>query len=351
MKRLAPTVATINLLVLIGLVGFAVLATPGVSAQSRPAAPPQTPTNDIGQALEIAPPVIPLTANPGQLVKSEISLRNISSGNLLVKGQVNDFIAAGEDGTPKILFEEDTSENPHSIKSWISPFQSMIIAPRQIKKLPVTIQVPANASPGGYYGVVRFTATPPELKDTGVSLSASLGSLVLLRVNGKVAEKMSIAEFAATKDGRGGTLFEAAPLDFTIRLKNEGNIHEQPAGQAEITDMFGKKLATLSINQPPRNVLPGSIRKFNHPLDKSVIGDKMLFGRYTANLKVSYGTNKETVSSSLTFWVIPYKLIIGIILAILVGFFTFRILITRYNRSIIQKAQGGSGKSKKKSRK
>lgn len=306
--------------------------------------------NGGGQALEIAPPLITLSANPGQTVKAEISLRNVSNSNLLVNGEINDFQAAGEDGTPKIIFDNDAAaeDNPHSLKKWTSPPASVTTTPRQIKKIPLTIKVPANASPGGYYGVVRFTGTPPELEGTGVSLSASVGSLVLLTVNGQAKQQMAVTEFSATKNGKAGTLFEATPVDFVLRMKNEGNILERPTGQAEITDMFGKKIAVLNFNQPPRYVLPGSVRKFEAALDKSVIGNKMLFGRYNAKLKMAYGTTGRTVESSLTFWVIPYKLIIGIVLALIVGFFTFRILIRRYNQSIINKAQGGGKKKKRK---
>jgi len=337
----------------LGILALAVLLSgPQASAQTKvaqtkaPQAAPAKPggtaagsQENSGQALEIAPPVMTLTADPGQTLKTELNLRNISSSNLLVKSQINDFVAAGEDGTPKIILEESNEENPYSMKKWVAPIPNQVIVPRQIKKLPITIKVPASASPGGYYGVVRFTAAPPELKDTGVSLSASLGSLVLLTVKGKVKESVSLVEFKVSKDKKAGTLFQSTPLDFTVRLKNNGNIHEQPVGGATITDMFGKKVALVNFNQPPRNVLPGSIRKFDGPLDSAVIGNKKLFGKYTANLNMIYGADKQVITSQMTFWVIPYK-IIGIIIALLIGgFFILRFLIIRYNRSVIKRAQ------------
>lgn len=308
----------------------------------------QAPANTApGQALEIAPPLLTVSANPGETVKREISLRNISGSSLLVKGQVNDFVAAGEDGTPKIIFEDDLENpNPRSIKKWIAPLATLTTTPRQIKKLPLTIHVPKNASPGGYYGVVRFTATPPDLEDTGVSLSASVGSLVLLTVNGQTKESMSIAEFSVNNGAKAATLFEHTPLNFVLRMKNEGNVHDQPRGQAGITDMFGNRIAVINFNQPPRNILPGDIRKFTSPLDSSVIGNKMLFGKYTADLKMTYGTNKQVVTSTLTFWVIPYRLMAIAITALIIGFFVLRFAIKRYNQSIINKAQGGSSKKK-----
>lgn len=294
-----------------------------------------------GQALEIAPPVITLSADPGQTLTTQISLRDISSGPLIVTGQINDFVAAGEDGTPKILLDDDeeAEQNPYSLRNWVNPLSELLLQPQEIQNLPVTINVPADAAPGGYYGVVRFTATPPELEGTGVSLSASLGSLLLVTVKGDAKVGMKIEEFAVTKNDKAGSVFQSTPITFTQRLKNTGNIHLQPAGQVTVTDMFGKKIAAVNINLPPGNVLPQSIRKFSQPLDSSVLGNKKLFGRYTADLKVIYGVDKQEVTSSMTFWVIPYQLIGGIILALIIGFFGLRFAIKRYNNHIISKAR------------
>jgi hypothetical protein len=306
------------------------------------AEPQPTPeaTPGAGQALEIAPPVINLKANPGQSITTQISIRGVSNEPLLVTGQVNDFTAAGEDGTPKILLEDDEA-NPYSLRSWINPLPELLLEPKKVENMTITINVPANAAPGGYYGVVRFTGTPPELKDTGVSLSASLGSLLFIRVNGNAKEGLDVEEFSANQGGGAGWLFESTPINFLERLKNTGNTHLQPAGQITITDMFGQKVATVNVNLPPRNILPQSTRKFEQPLDSTVIGNKMLFGRYTADLRLTYGDKQQVVTSSLTFWVIPWRLI-AIAIAVLVGgFFLLRFLIRRYNQRIINRSQGG----------
>ena len=346
MKMNASTIAR-PLCLLALAIGMTLPAVP-VAAQNRAPAPAPAPAptnNAAGQALEIAPPVINLTADPGQTLRTQISLRNVSRDKLLVKSQINDFTAAGEDGTPKIILDEDKAEpSPFSMKAWINPLAELTLDPQRIRQLPVTIKVPANASPGGYYSVVRFTATAPEMKETGVSLSASLGSLILVRVNGAATEKLEIAEFFVSenaKDAESKSVFQSAPVKFTQRIRNTGNIHEQPSGQVAITDMFGKKVAAVNVNLPPRNILPASIRKFEQPLDKSVIGDKRLFGKYTAELTLTYGANKQTVTETVTFWVIPY-VAIGIIIAVLiVGFFVLRIVIKNYNKRIISKAYGG----------
>ncbi len=308
------------------------------TATKPQAAPAPNPANN-GQALEIAPPVIYLNADPGQIINTQILIRDISSGNLLVTGQVNDFVASGQDGTPKVLLDNDTSSNPYGLKTWVAGLPKLLLIPREIKSLPVTIRVPANASPGGHYGVIRFTATAPSLEGSGVSLSASLGSLILLTVSGKTNHKLSTESLTINSNGKTGTLFQSGPLNFVEVIKNEGNVHEQPSGQVIINDMFGKKIAAVNVNVPPGNVLPGSSRKFTQPLDKTVIGNRRLFGRYTAQMKLTYGTDKQSLNSTLTFWVIPYRLIGGVILALIALFFIIRFALKRYNRYILKQGQ------------
>jgi hypothetical protein len=292
-----------------------------------------------GQALEIGPPILNLSANPGQTIKANLSLRDISGGDLIVSNQINDFVAGGEDGTPKIILDT-TVTSPYSIREWITPLPQLVLKSHEIRLIPVTISVPKNASPGGYYGVVRFTGTPPDVKGSGVSLSASLGALILLKVNGVAKESLTIEQFFANDGGNPGSLFEAAPIKFVTRLTNSGNIHEEPAGLVTITDMFNNTVATLPVNQPPHDILPGSIRRFEDSvLDSSNIGNKILFGLYHAKLDITYGADKKTATTEIRFWVIPYKAILGIVLGLVLLFFGFRYFIRRYNRLIIERAK------------
>jgi hypothetical protein len=326
-KHLAKIISALSLVVLLSGI-----ASPAVFAAT-------TTTSGTGQALEIAPPLIYLNVSPGQTVSTQVLIRDVSDTELVVTGQVNDFIASGEDGTPKVILNNDTSD-PFSLKSWVVPPASLDLVPKQIKTLNVTINVPADASPGGHYGVIRFTGNAPTLNgSSGVSLSASLGALMLLTVSGKITDSLTVQQFSVTHNGKAGTLFQSGPLGFAEVLKNTGNVHEQPVGSVTITDMFGKKLATLTVNTPPGNVLPASARKFSESLDKSVIGNKRLFGHYTAKLSVTYGSSKKVLTSSLGFWVIPFKLVGAVIAILVAAFFGLRYALRRYNRRVLEQAQ------------
>lgn len=319
-----------------------VMALTGLLAIPASAATPTSPNQNVGQALEIAPPVLNLRADPGETIRANINLRDVSTSPLVVRNQINDFVAAGEDGTPRLLIDENgnAESSPYSLKDWIQPLPEFTLQPREVNDLPVTIRVPANAAPGGYYAVVRFTATPPGLDGNGVSLSASLGTLILLRINGDAKEDVKIEEFAATKSGSKNWLFESAPIAFLTRIKNNGSSHEQPTGQIAIKDMFGNAVANVNVNLSRNNILPGSIRKFEPALDKSVIGDRFLFGRYTADLKLSYGTNGQTTTASTSFWVIPWRLFGFVILLIIILVVVARIALKRYTERVVANSRG-----------
>lgn len=324
-------------------VGLAAIAI--ALSQSLPAG--AAPTQATGQALEIGPPVLSLSGDPGATLKADLKLRNVSSSSMVITSEINDFTAnkSSESGDPKIVLDS-TEPNPYSMISWVKPLSQLTLKSRQMVTVPVSITIPKNAAPGGYYAAVRFTGRPADLSSTGVSLSASIASLVLMKVNGAAKESMSVEEFSVRQDSLTGGIFESTPIQFTERLKNSGNLHEQPTGYVTIKDMFGKTVTNLSINADQRNVLPQSIRKFEQSLDSQAIGTRILFGHYTADMSVTYGANKTVLTKQLGFWIIPYR-IIGLAIAALVGtFFLFRFLIRRYNRAIISKAQGGTSSQK-----
>lgn len=287
-----------------------------------------------GQGLEISPPLADLKADPGQVVKVDLKIRNVTTQTLVVSSEVNDFTAGGEDGQPKLLLEEG-EKSPFSVKDWISTIPQVTLKSGEQQPVSITLNVPANASPGGHYGVVRFTGTPPGLDGTGVSLSASIGQLILVNVSGDINESAKIAEIYVSHNNKRSSLFEYGPLTLTERIQNTGNIHIKPTGTIRVTNMFGKETASFSLNEKGGNVLPQSIRKFEQTLNK-----KLLFGRYTVQVDTVYGADNKIVTDSTTFWVIPYKLIaIAIGLIVLIIF-----LAKRYNRYIVKRAGKKSSK-------
>jgi hypothetical protein len=283
-----------------------------------------------GQGLEISPPLIDEKVDPGQSIKVDIKVRNVTSTEVIATGQIDDFVSDGEDGQPKILVQEGAEPSPYTFKPWVADVPDLRLAPREAKTASITITVPQDAAPGGHYGVVRFTAKPVGLDQTGVSLSASIGSLVLLNVSGDVKVEGSVEQFTLSQGDKQGTFFEKGPLTITERIKNSGNVHFKPAGSVKITDTFGKEVANLPVNKDGGNVLPASIRKFEQQFQKD-----NLFGRYKADLNLTYG-NDQTMTSTITFWVIPYKMVALALGALLLIIFLIIFFLKRFKKHVAE---------------
>jgi small neutral amino acid transporter SnatA (MarC family) len=306
-----------------------------------------------GQAFSISPPVIELKANPGQTITATIKLTNVSGGDLVMRADFNDFGAKDETGDPKILFD-DAQSTTYSLKNWISAPAPFNMQSKETKSLTFPIKVPQNAEPGGHYAVIRFTGTAPDLQN-GVALSASIGTLVLLEVSGNIKEDASVATFESATPNKfvASSFFENGPIGFVARIKNNGNVHVKPTGTIEVKNMFGITVASVRVNgdpnepkNPPKSILPQSIRRFEETMP-----DQWMIGPYTATMTLHYGQGQKELKSVATFWVVPYKLIIILLLIGVVAFFVGRAGIRRYNASIIEKAQGGKPKQPRKSNK
>lgn len=301
----------------------------------------QAHATDGGQALSISPPIIQLKADPGKSAQGTIKITNMSSDPAKLATQINDFTAKDESGVPSIIFEDKNDDNRYTLKNWITTEKSFDLKSKESKTLQFTINVPANAEPGGHYAVVRFSVQGETPTQTGVGINTSIGSLILLRVNGQITDTSKLADFySATPRYVKSGFFENGPIGFITRINNTGNIHNQPTGTIKVYNMFGKQVGTLRVNgdpsdakNPPRNVLPKSIRRFEQTLNTN-----WMLGRYKADLNLSYGDGK-VIQSTITFWVIPYKMIILTIVGIVALITALVIGIKKYNKFIVKKSQ------------
>lgn len=245
-----------------------------------------------GTRVSISPVTFNLTANPGDTLKEVIKVRNDNSSTQTVTISTENFVAVGEEGQVGLTEEETT----YSLASWINfDKTSYSLKSGEEIQVPFNIRVPFNAEPGGHYASVyaQVSAVSPG-ESSGSSIGQKIGSLLLLRVAGDVKETASIASFNVSKQ------VEGKPITFNIRAKNEGSVHIRPQGFVAVTDIFGKKVVDVKVNE--QNVFPGAIRHMQAEWKKPPF-----IGRYTANLLLYYGQNNQQLTASTTFWIIPWK--------------------------------------------
>lgn len=300
-------------------------------------------STDAANGLQISPALVQLNGEKGKTYTVELKVLNVTGSDLSFTSTVNDFASKDETGAPSILLNEATP-SPTSIETWVSAISPFTLKAHQTQTIEAAISIPADAEPGGHYGVIRFSGTAPSVTQTGVGLSASAGTLFLVRVAGDITEKLNLITFEATSptDGKPHSLFENGPITFLTRFQNTGNVHVQPSGKITVHDIFGNPIASLDVNNEKGNILPSSIRRF-----ESTLNQHWLFGRYTADISIAYGTTGGAIVESTSFWVIPWKLILIGLAILATVIYILRIAIKRYNKYIIAQAQKSNEKTKK----
>jgi len=284
--------------------------------------------NGPGNGFQVSPVRWPITVEKGQTDTSlTISVTNPSDSPVVAQPVVNDFVASSdESGEPRLILDEDTPAPKNSFKKLVSRLDPITLGPREKKDIQVTITVPEDASAGGYYGAVRFVPEIPNNTDvTNVGLTASVGTIVLVRVPGNLTEKLDLVQISAatkTSDGKdpykAKSFFTSGDVAMITRLKNSGDIHVQPFGKVIVKNMFGKTVQEFEFNPTDSvgnraSILPDSVRKFGNDLQKA-----KWFGRYTVEANLGYGDNNSGLLTARTsFWYIPTLILYAIIAAIL----------------------------------
>jgi len=295
----------------------------------------QTPGSN--NVLKISPLRTDIQVAAGSSKTVQITITNPTSSEISITPIENDFTSGDENGTPAVILDANTFAPTHSLKRFMAPLSPIVIPVGQSKTITVTINVPASAQAGGYFGAIRFT---PTTAGSGgqVNLSASAASLILLTVPGPTVEKLNLTDFLVQQKGITGSFF-STPTDLTtfLRFENKGNIQDAPFGNIAVKQN-GKVVyeTDFNITQPRDVVLPDGARRWDVPLK-----DIGTFGYFTVTATLTYGTNNSTIEVSRSFWVVPtLYIILGIAgVVLLIAIIIFIILMIRRSRH--RRSRGG----------
>lgn len=314
-------------------------------------------------ALRIAPVRADLVINPGETKTIDVSVTNVTDAPARLKGIVNDFGPSDdESGQPRIYLDENSSAPSRGLKKFVKPIGEQSFQAQERKTIKVAISMPDSAAGGGYYGTVRFVPiTGDSSSEKNVSLTGSVGTLLLVTVPGDIIEKAAVKSFniarqnGATlgkasnfftnggKDGEGG---KSKGLQAVFRVENKGNVQVAPFGKL-LLKKSGKELATYELNNttPRGNVLPDSIRRFQVDL-----GDKTTaFGKYSLEGNFGYGSSGQLISVKTSFFVVPLLYIIGafiLVAALIGGLIVAPRLLKSHDRKLLRKVRGGGSRRK-----
>jgi len=220
----------------------------------------------------------------------------------------------------------DGEFTPHEISSWIQvSSEPVVILAGETAEVPFTVHVPENAGPGGHFGGLFLSAEPSRLETVGAGVGFQVGSILNLRISGDIIEEAQIREFRADKN-----IYSSIDVNFISRVENTGNVSIKPFGPIEITNMFGKKVATIVLNEKKNHIFPQGKRTFTVNWQDSSIA----IGPHRATLSLVFGEEgRKTISSVVSFWVLPLNILVpavgGLLVFVLLIFFFVKLYVRK----------------------
>ncbi len=244
--------------------------------------------------------------DPGQQATRELTLFNRTGADIAVAVSIEDFSSSAQPDQNIAL--SGKSAGNYSAKDFLKPEASEFILHHGEKIiLPVTIDIPADAQPGGLYFAVIFSAkfNSGNNQSGNIQTISRLASLFFIRVNGNISEAGALNDFTINKDFSWG-----GPVNLKYDYKNSGTIYLNPYGELKITDIFGREAYTKQIM--PYFVMPGAIRQ-----QKEIFNRPTAWGLYQATLRLNRGYGNIIDQKSLYFVTLPLPYAVSIAIAAL----------------------------------
>jgi hypothetical protein len=271
----------------------------------------------------VGPGKVELDIKPGESKTVNLLISNRMGDERVFNLDVEDIRGSDDPETPVVLLGSD--KGPYSLRDYVSFDQSSFDLPHATRAVvPVTISIPADAEPGGYYGSVLVSTASKPNDASGAEGAAHvisrIGVLFFVRVPGDVKEEGKMVQFDTTA---GKHLFASGPISFGISFQNTGNVHLNPYGEIRVKNIFGEEVGFVEV--VPWFALPNSLR-----FREVVWNRDHLFGIYTAEARINRGYDNIVDTSSVTFVIVPWKSILVAFAVLAAVIFALRFIATRF---------------------
>jgi hypothetical protein len=289
-----------------------------------------------GFSLQVTPSPLIATIEPGKQSSLELRVRNNNTSSEDLKMELKSFSVDRNSGEVKV-----SSDLPKEVNDFVSFAQpTFTLSAGQWFTQKININTPKNAG-FSYSFAIMISRKNPLPKTPGSSrIEGSVAVFTLLNTNRPDAtKKLNLESFSSKK-----RVYEYLPADFDLSVENTGNTIIQPRGNIFISRSGDEQnqLATLQINPGGGYIIPDSTRKLNmnwndgfpsRDSNGKTVWDwtklnKLRIGKYTAKAVLIYddGQRDIPIYSEVSFWVIPWKILIVIgILIIVLGFGVYTI--------------------------
>ncbi len=289
--------------------------------------------------LQVSPSPLVATVKPGQTTAYDLKVRN--AGSEVEKLKIAPRAFTIDNATGQVSF--DDTKVPAEVGDWIHFSEpTFTVQPGEWYTEKVTLAVPESAGFSYSFALVITRQDAPKHSIAGQELKGSVAIFALINVDKPGATKTLQLEKLSTDQ----QLYEYLPTKINVQLKNTGNSIVRPDGNVFVqrgsNDPY--PITALPVNKNEGYILPGSVRTLSVEWTDGFPGvrtstddsgqtrsesdwgkgdiSKLRIGYYTAKLVAVYndGQRDIPVVGEVGFWVIPWKILLGVLLVVvLVG--------------------------------
>lgn len=295
-------------------------------------------------SFKLSPTTIEDNIDPGTDRAFVLHVQNLGDAPAKLFPLARNITGIGSDLHPIYSDQKDTEGN--ELASWITYKETQLdVSAGETKDLHFSIHFPKSAQPGSHMaGIFISDKSSGDVKN-GSAIGFEVGSILNFRVAGDIIEDTQIREFYSSK-----TIYNIADVGFTVKVENRGNVLAKPRGLIDITNMFGKKVASILVNDSAAGVFPKTTREYK----ASWKPDDIQMGRFEAVVALAIeGVNgTQTISRVVQFWVLPMNILMpffgGLLFVIILVYVLLRMYIrgqlqgagTRQPRGAVQTTRG-----------
>lgn len=289
----------------------------------------------------MGPTSFDIEIDPGQSVTKQLQVDNRMGKEQSFSISIEDFQGSTVDPTQTVLLQAEKA-GKYGAKEWLqTEIKSFKTQHGERQYFDVTVTVPKDADPGDHYASVLVSAPPtPDpnqpANQPNVMITSRVGALFYVRVKGPMVKEGKLEGFGVQK-----TFYEKPPVSFGAVYRNMGTILLRLQGTVTITDMLGRKVGTIVIKTDKRegedaysfNVLRDSVRE----LQMGWKAKGFFIGRYKATLSIQHQYSDDRNVRSVTFWILPWRIMLAVAIAIVLVFFILRYLRRNVQVSVRKK--------------
>jgi len=298
---------------------------------------------DLNTSLGFAPDSLYLDLNPGETYNGEVILWSHDLNSITLYSAITTFKQVDKfPGTAAPLFENKDTIYPFSGTSWVTEVPSQVVLKEGGENtihIPFKIKVPLNTKDGLYRVKITFTTNSDFESHSNVQTKNNLliGPAILITVGDNLKESLQFQNMTIRNNNTAfftdKDLYNSLPVKFTTSLVNDGQTYVTPIGDIVIYNWLNQEIDRIKFNKDKLSLIDNEIGLYNTSWEANqqfldlIVNNKISFGKLHAKLILTYSNENQsfnTLSSQTTFWVIPWKILIILILTI-ISFITLKI--------------------------